>query len=196
MIHYLRANFGTLLLSVFGGVLATWLAQVFPSPVADGAWWRNLFFQPVPAVVLVSYSVILVVALLAMTNRWREADQARHADEREVTQGQVKVPREERDSLRKQLALAVEKSVTREALMRFVAVVLSDSADPTPKTHLHVCKSVAGLAGDGVPHSEIGEALGTMLQIGAVRPNYRELELASDWQGKLIQFAGKPRGCG
>lgn len=200
--QFLRNNAGPVILTIVGGVLATWVAQVLPNPVSDGAWWRNLLFQPVPSVVLVSYSVILVVALLLVTNRWRERDRVLHTDELAARRDELQGVTRERDSLRSKLAVRDDRDtsgtrpVSREALMRFVAVVLSDVADSTPKTQLHVCRSVAGLAGQGAPHADVGDALATMLHIGAVRPNYRELELASDWQAKLEQFITKQRTAG
>jgi hypothetical protein len=73
--------------------------------------------------------------------------------------------------------------------MRFVAVVLSDDADSTPRTHQYICNHVAGLAGPGIPHALVGESLAAMLQIGAVQRNRREFELAPDWPVKLQAFA-------
>lgn len=179
---------GLLIISAAGSLLATFIAQALPDPAADGTWWRTLLFQPVPAIVSVLYTLILVAALAALARSWQRADRERHESERADILTQLRSSEEELKALREQTEERRLDTVSMATLMEYVAVVLSDPSDSRPNTHEHVCNHVAGLAGEGVPHAAIGAALGGMLKIEAVRPTYRGLELANDWQRKLERF--------
>ena len=178
-----------LLLNVVGGIVVLWLAPYMPNPIGSATQWRNLFLQPIPAFVLFLYSIALVWAFSILTRRSQSQDRVRASEDKAILEGQLQTLSDERDALRKQLEVSRSSSSLPLNLMRFVAVVLSSPSGSEPKSHKYVCEHVAGLAGPGVRHDAVGEALALMLQIGAVRSNYRELELVSDWQVRLRNFS-------
>jgi hypothetical protein len=121
------------------------------------------------------------------------AEIATIAGERDAARQQVAELGKQNDDLRQRLAHAQARPDSRADLMRFVAVVLSsargDSFNPT--THEDVCKEVAGMVGQGVSHAAIGEALASMLAIGAVEHSFRGFSLAYDWKKRMVA-AGVP----
>lgn len=178
-----------LLLNVAGGIVVLWLAPYMPNPIGKATQWRSLFFQPIPAFVLFLYSIAVVWAFSILTRRSQSQERIRTSGEKAILERRLQTLTDERDVLRRQLEASRSSSSLPLNLMRFVAVVLSSPSGTEPRNHEYVCKHVAGLAGSGVRHDAVGEALAQMLQIGAVRSGYRELELVPDWQVRLRNFS-------
>ena len=208
MNKFFRENIiGILVLSAAGSLIATWLTRFVPMPSAGDASLITAASRPIPAWTLFPYSVLLVLAFAIWALRTRHqieqknlSDQASLRDrvatvsgERDAARQQVEALTSVNDAIRQKLAEKSSSTVSRADLMRFVAVVLSTAqgSSSSPVTHEFVCKHVAGLAGEGVPHAAISEALGAMLHIGAVASDYRGLLLDSSWKLKM-RDAGIP----
>jgi len=208
MNRFFRDNIiGVLALSAAGSLIATLIARFMSTPTSGGASFVEFVSRPIPVWSLFPYSVLLVLAFALWALRTRHKDQQDKITEQSVLKDQIATVRGERDGvrqqfdvlakehelLRQQLNDARSSTVSRPDLMRFVAVVLSTTqgSSSDPITHEYVCKHVAGLAGQGVPHAAIGEALGSMLHIGAVASDYRGLLLVKDWKDKM-RAAGVP----
>ena len=208
MNRFFRENvLGILALSAAGSLIATWVARFVPASSAGETSLAAALSRPIPVWVMFPYSILLVLAFALWALRTRHGiedknvtDQASLKSqiatvvgERDAARTQAEVLATANDTLRQQLADKRSSTVSRADLMRFVAVVLSTTqvSSSDPITHEHVCKHVAGLAGDGVPHAAIGEALGAMLHIGAVAGDYRGLLLVRDWKDRMRE-AGVP----
>lgn len=202
MNKFFRENIiGILLLSAAGSLIATWLARFVSSPTVGDMSLIAVVSRPVPVWVLFPYSVFLVLAfaLWALLTRHQIERQsldeqaslktkvATACSERDVARKQVEALSATNEALQQQLTEEKTSTVSRTDLMRFVAVVLSSAqgSATTPITHEYVCQNVAGLAGEGVPHAAISEALAMMLHIGAVDSDFRGLVLVNDWKNKM-----------
>lgn len=208
MNRFFRDNIiGVLALSAAGSLIATLIARFMSTSTSGGASFVEVVSRPIPVWSLFPYSVLLVLAFALWVLRTRHKDQRDKITEQSLLKDQIATVRGERDAvhqrfdvlvkeheaLRQQLNDARSSAVSRPDLMRFVAVVLStrQGTSSDPITHEYVCKHVAGLAGQGIPHAAIGEALGSMLHIGAVATDYRGLLLVEDWKAKM-RAAGVP----
>jgi hypothetical protein len=187
---------GVLALSVLGSLIAAGIARFIPAPSANGASWFQVVSRPIPVWVLFPYSFLLVLSFALWVLRARRGDLneiARLQGERDIIHRQLIGKSTECESLQQALAITRSSAVSREDLMRLVAVVLTSAprSGPDSITDEFVCKRVAGLAGQGVPHAAIGGALGSMLDIGAVARDYHGLLLVGDWKDKM-RAAGIP----
>lgn len=200
MARFFKENLlGIVIVSAIGGVLGNVLTTFLPS-ARDGA---ALLTRPIPAWFLFPYSLIVTLAMgvWAVNSRRkehvlllaREAVATQQATVAEVALNNLRSDHQAvvdaLDAARQQLEAPVESPLTKSQLMGLVAVVLAGAPASAlnPTNHYDVCRHVAGLAGVGVPHAAIGDALASMLKIGAVESDYRGLTLSSTWKEKLTR---------
>ena len=193
---------GLLVLSTAGSLLATLLARLLPTPPDSGKSLLDAVSRPIPAWTLFAYSVLLVLAFALWAVRTRNKDRETNAGEQSKLMAQIAAITGERDAFRQQFTELEERhdgfrqrladtqsgTLSRADLMRFVAVVLSTSQGNSfnPTTHEYVSEHVARLAGEGVQHAAIGEALASMLDIGAVESDWRGLFLVPNWKERMV----------
>ena len=202
MNRFFRDNIiGVLVVSAAGSLMATGIARFLSTSSNGGASFVEGVSRPIPVWALFPYSVLVMLAFALWAVRTRHLDQQERITEQSVLKDQIATVKGERDGIQRQLdALAKEheslrqqlndarsSTVSRPNLMRFVAVVLSTTprSSSNPISHEYVCKQVAGLAGQGVPHAAIGEARGSMLHIGAVASDDIGFLLVNDWKDKM-----------
>ena len=198
---FFRENIlGVLAVSTAGSLIATVVGRFMPPSSSDSHGVFEALSRQVPIWILFPYSVLLIMAfaLWALRSRYSQQSALRSEiaaikGERDTLRQQVDGLKQESDNLKQQLFAKRASTVSQPDLMRFVALVLSTAqgSQSNPITHEYVCKHVAGLAGQGVPHASIGEALGAMLHIGAVASSYSGLVLVIDWKDKM-RAAGVP----
>jgi hypothetical protein len=195
MNRFFRENLlGIVTLSALGSLIATIIGRLLPTSGSGGSGLTDALFSQIPVWTLFPYSVGLMLIFAWRALRKRQAEQSPLKDqiaalrgERDAVRHQFEALKRESDALRDRLANSRSTSVSASHLMRFVAVVLSTAqgSPSNPITHEYVCGHVAGLAGEGVAHSSISEALGSMMQIGAVVSSHSGLVLVLDWKDKM-----------
>lgn len=196
---------GMILVSAIGGVLGNILTRMLPSPTDGGSAIAAVLLRPIPAWVLFPYSLLVTLAFgyWAVQSRRAERDTlianeaaARHEAKAQATELEElrRAHQSVLDALQaatKQLESPSNSSLSKSQLMGLVAVVLAGTPPSalSPTNHQDVCRHVAGLAGSGFTHAAIGDALATMLRIGAVDTDFRGLTLSPSWKEKLARVS-------